>query len=263
MTKNKIQRILAIVLVAAAVVMAVVGGIHLPKRDSETAVRTVEELRIRTLLDVTGDGLVETYVELARKEAMQVAKANGGTMAERRAAADKAEEETRAKNANTETDYSTIDVSALKPAVADYAAKMEIYYTLKADAEQAYIDAHIAEAEAKAEAERQAKIDAGQEVGEEQPVQVDMSGFKATEEMQAAQAEADEAFNAVGAALKEIYPALDDDALKTLKGTISSVVLQQGETFTDLYDRYMAAGSGDAVTAPTTAALIRYADDLL
>ncbi len=263
MTKNKIQRILAIVLVAAAVVMAVVGGIHLPKRDSETAVRTVEELRIRTLLDVTGDGLVETYVELARKEAMQVAKANGGTMAERRAAADKAEEETRAKYANTETDYSTIDVSALKPAVADYAAKMETYYTLKADAEQAYIDAHIAEAEAKAEAERQAKIDAGQEVGEEQPVQVDMSGFKATEEMQAAQAEADEAFNAVGAALKEIYPALDDDALKTLKGTISSVVLQQGETFTDLYDRYMAAGSGDAVTAPTTAALIRYADDLL
>ena len=263
MTKNKVQRIVAMLLVAVAVVMAVVGGIHLPKRDSETAVRTVEELRIRTLLDVTGDGLVETYVELARKEAMQVAKANGGTMAERRAAADKAEEETRAKYANTETDYSTIDVSALKPAVADYAAKMETYYTLKADAEQAYIDAHIAEAEAKAEAERQAKIDAGQEVGEEQPVQVDMSGFKATEEMQAAQAEADEAFNAVGAALKEIYPALDDDALKTLKGTISSVVLQQGETFTDLYDRYMAAGSGDAVTAPTTAALIRYADDLL
>ena len=263
MTKNKIQRIIAIVLVAAAVVMAVVGGIHLPKRDSAAAVQAVEELRIRTLLDVTGDGLVETYVELARKEAMQAAKAAGGTMAERRAAADKAEEETRAKYANTETDYSTIDVSALKPAVADYAAKLDKYYTLKADAEQAYIDAHIAEAEAKAEAERQAKIDAGQEVGEEQPVQVDMTGFKATEEMQAAQAEADEAFNAVGAALKEIYPALDDDALKTLKGTISSVVLQQGETFTDLYDRYMAAGSGDAVTAPTTAALIRYADDLL
>ncbi len=263
MTKNKIQRIIAIVLVAAAVVMAVVGGIHLPKRDSETAVQTVEELRIRTLLDVTGDGLVETYVKLARDEAMKAAKAAGGSMADRRAAADKAEEETRAKYANTETDYSTIDVSALKPAVADYAAKMDKYYTLKADAEQAYIDAHIAEAEAKAEAERQAKIDAGQEVGEEQPVQVDMSGFKATEEMQAAQAEADEAFNAVGAALKEIYPALDDGALKTLKGTISSVVLQQGETFTDLYDRYMAAGSGDAVTAPTTAALIRYADDLL
>ena len=263
MTKNKIQRIIAIVLVAAAVVMAVVGGIHLPKRDSAAAVQAVEELRIRTLLDVTGDGLVETYVELARKEAMQAAKAAGGTMAERRAAADKAEEETRAKYANTETDYSTIDVSALKPAVADYAAKLDKYYTLKADAEQAYIDAHIAEAEAKAEAERQAKIDAGQEVGEEQPVQVDMTGFKATEEMQAAQAEADEAFNAVGAALKEIYPALDDDALKTLKGTISSVVLQQGETFTDLYDRYMAAGSGDAVTNGTTAALIRYADDLL
>ena len=85
--------------------------------------------------------------------------------------------------------------------MADYAAKLEVYYGLKAKAEQEYIDAHMAEAVAKAEADRQAKIDAGQEVGEEQPVQVDMSGFKATEEMQAAQAEADEAFNAVGAAL--------------------------------------------------------------
>ena len=263
MTKNKVQRIVAIVLVAVAVVMAIVGGIFLPQRNGETARVTIEELRIRTLLDVTGDGLVETYVKIARDEAMKAAKAAGGNMAARRDAANKAEEETRALYANTETDYSTIDTSALAPAVAEYAAKLEIYYNLAIQAEQDYIDAHMAEAVAAAEAARAAKIAAGEEVGEEKPVTVDMSGFVATPEMIAAQADADAAFEAVGAALRGIYPALDDEALKTLKPTITSVVLQQGETFTGLYDRYMAAGSGAAVTAPTQAWLIRYADDLL
>ena len=263
MTKNKVQRIIAIVLVAVAVVMAIVGGIHLPQRDGKTATATVEQLRIRTLLDVTGDGLVETYVKIARDEAMKAAKAAGGNMAARREAANKAEEETRALYANTETDYSTIDTSALAPAVADYAAKLEVYYTLKAEAEQDYIDAHIAEAQAAADAAREAKIAAGEEVGEEKPVTVDMSGFKATPEMTAALADADVSFAEVGEALKGIYPALDDDALKTLKATITNVVLQSGEEYTALYDRYMAAGSGEAVSNPVVAALIRYADDLL
>ena len=46
MTKNKVQRIVAIVLVAVAVVMAIVGGIFLPQRNGETARVTIEELRI-------------------------------------------------------------------------------------------------------------------------------------------------------------------------------------------------------------------------
>jgi len=262
-TKNKVQRIIAIVLVAVAVVMAVVGGIHLPQRNGENAVTAVKEMRIRTLLDVTGVGLVDTYVEIARQEAMAAGKAAGLNLKERKAAAEVAMEEARAKYENQEIDYSAMDTTKLEPAVADYAAKLEVYYSLKAKAEQEYIDAHMAEAVAKAEAERQAKIDAGQEVGEEVPVTVDMSGFKATPEMDAAMAEADVAFGDVGTALKEIYPALDDAALKTLKPTISSVVLQQGETFTALYDRYQAAGSGEAMSNPVSAALIRYADDLL
>ena len=117
MTKNKARRIVAIVLVAAAIVMGIAGGIFLPQRNGETARATTEELRIRTLLDVTGDGLVETYVKIARDEAMKVTKEAGGNMAARREAANKAEEETRALYANTETDYSTIDTSALAPAV--------------------------------------------------------------------------------------------------------------------------------------------------
>ena len=263
MTKNKVQRIVAIVLAVVAVVMAVVGGIHLPQRDSAAAQSTIQELRVRNLLDVTGVGLVDTYVEIARQKAMDEGKAAGLKLAERKKAAEAAMEETRAMYENMETDYSTIDTTKLEPAVAAYADKLEGYYALKSAAEQTYIEAHMAEAEAAAEAERQAKIDAGQEVGEEKPVTVDMSGFKATAEMDAALAEADEAFVAVGEALKELYPAMDDAALKTLKPTISSVVLQQGEAYTQLYDRYTKADCGDAMSNPVGAALIRYADDLL
>ena len=263
MTKNKVQRIVAIVLTVVAVVMAVVGGIHLPQRDSAAAQSTIQELRVRNLLDVTGVGLVDTYVEIARQKAMDEGKAAGLKLAERKKAAEAAMEETRAMYENMETDYSSIDTTKLEPAVAAYAEKLEGYYALKSAAEQTYIEAHMAEAEAAAEAERQAKIDAGQEVGEEKPVTVDMSGFKATAEMDAALAEADEAFVAVGEALKELYPAMDDAALKTLKPTISSVVLQQGEAYTQLYDRYTKADCGDAMSNPVGAALIRYADDLL
>ena len=262
MTKNKVQRIVAIVLVAVAVVMAVVGGIHLPQRSGEKATAIIEELRIRTLLDVTGVGLVDTYVEIAREEAMAKGKAEGLSLKERKVKAEEAMAETRAKY-ESEGVEPQADTAILLPVVAEYAAQLEVYYDLKTAAEEAYVEAHMAEAEAAAEAERQAKIDAGQEVGEEKPVTVDMSGFVATPELEAALASADESFVAVGEALMQIYPALDDSALKTLKPTITNVVLQQGEGFTQLYDRYMAAGSGEALTNPVNAWLIRYADDLL
>ena len=53
---------------------------------------------------------------------------------------------------------------------------------------------------------------------------------------------------AVGEALKGIYPVLDDGALATLKKTITDVVYQRGDDFTVQYDRYIAAGSGAALS---------------
>ena len=268
MTKNKIQRIVAIVLVAAALVMAVLGFVHLPKRTSATGEEVISDLRIRTLLNATGDGVVESYVKIAQDEARAKArvdaKATGANlMTTIRDYVAKAEEETRAKYANSQTDYSAIDTTALETAVDAYAAELMTYQTVAEKAEQAYIDANIDQARAAAEAARQAKIDAGQEVGEEEEVKVDMSGFVATEEMNAALAKADEAFGAVGEALKGIYPVLDDGALKTLKSTITNVVYQRGDEFTVQYDRYMAAGSGAALDNTVSAFLVRYADDLL
>ena len=263
MTKNKLQRIIAIVLVVAALALAVVGGVNLPKRTQQDAVDIIQALRIRTLLDATGAGVVESYVAIAKEEARVAAKAAGGGMSAIRKAVAQAEEEARAKYENVSTDYSALDTTALEAAVLAYEAELIAYNDVAAAAEQAYIDEHMDEAVAAYEAARQAKIDAGQEVGEEEEVTVDMSGFVATAEMEAALAKADEAFAAVAEALKGIYPVLDDSALATLKATITNVVYQRGDDYTVQYDRYIAAGSGAALQNGTAAAMIRYADDLL
>ena len=75
---------------------------------------------------------------------------------------------------------------------------------------------------------------------------------------------ADEAYLAVGEALKGIYPVLDDAALETLHAYHSGASsTRAATTLTTQYDRYMDAGSGEALSNTTTAFFIRYADDLI
>ncbi len=263
MTKSKFRRILAILLCVCAVAMAVLGSVSMPKRESEVGTDVLNTLRIRTLLNATGEGVVESYVAIAKKEATAEAKAAGGGMSAIREAVAKAEEETRAKYSSTSTDYSAIDTTELEKAMDGYVAAMKAYADSENAARQAYIDAHYDEAYAAAEAARDEKVAAGQEVSDELKVTVDMSGFEATEEMIALSAKADEAYVFVGEALKGIYPVMDDAALATLKGTIADITYQAGDDFTIQYDRYVDAGSIDALDNKSAAFVIRYADDLI
>lgn len=263
MTQSKVRRILAIVLAVAAVALIALGGVSLPKRDAQQGRDILSTLRIRTLLNATGEGVVESYVAIAKQEAMDKAKAEGGGMSAIREAVAKAEEETRAQYSNSSTDYSTLDTTELAAAVEGYETALRAYEDKAAEERQAYIDAHMAEAEAAAEAEREAKLAAGEDVPETEEVKVDMSGFVDTPEMLALSAEADEAFAAVGQALQGIYPVLDESALTTLKGTIAGITYQSGDSFTTLYDRYAEQGSTAALSDTTSAFLIRYADDII
>ena len=263
MKQNKVRITIAAVLGVLAAVLIVLGALNVPQRTGEKGEQIISDLRNRTLLIATGDGVVESYVAIAKKEATAAAKAAGGGMSAIREAVTKAEEETRAKYSNSTTDYSALDTTALTAAVTAYAEALASYDEVAQAAEEDYIAAHIAEAKAAAEAEREAKIAAGEEVGEEEEVKVDMSGFVATEEMTALLAEADAQYAAVGEALRTIYPVLDDSALATLKDTIASIVYQRGDSFTVQYDRYIEAGSGAAVSDKAGAFMIRYADDMI
>ena len=263
MTKSKTQRIIAILLAVAAVALIVLGIIHMPQREAQGGRDILDALRIRTLLNATGEGVVESYVAIAKQEASDKAREEGLGMSALREAVAKAEEEARAQHTGTSVDYDTVNTDALVPALETYTATLSAYYRAADAAEQAYIQEHLPEAEAAAEAERAAKLAAGQEVSEDEEVTVDMSGFVATEEMTALMVQADEAYLAVGEALKGIYPVLDDAALETLHDTIQAIVYQSGDDFTTQYDRYMDAGSAAAVSNTTTAFFIRYADDLI
>ncbi len=262
MTKSVLRRVIAIVLCVAAVVLIVLGAVNMPKRESEDGQQILKSLRTRTLLNATGEGVVESYVAVAKKEAQAAAKAAGGGMSAIREAIAKAEEETRAKYSSNATDYSAIDTTALEAAMDEYMVALKASADCEAAAKQAYIDAHYDEAYEAAKADREAKIAAGQDVPEEMKVTVDMSGFVATEEMTSLEAKAKEAYGLVGEALKGIYPVMDDNALNTLEGTIADIVYQAGDNFTLQYDRYIKAGSGDALENKTGGFLVRYADDL-
>lgn len=260
MTTNKTRRIIAAVLCLACVVLLVLGAVNLPKKNNASGDAILGDLRVRTLLNATGDGVVESYVNIAKKEAQAKAKAEGGGMSAIRDAVKKAEEDTRAKYENAEFSQGVVATPELLTAIDNYTAALEKHGALEEAAKQAYIDAHYEEAKAKMEAEREALLAAGKDVPEEETVEVDMSGFVPTQEMLDAEAVVDGAYIGMGEALKVIYPVLDDEALASLQETIDAIVYQPGDSFDTQYDRYL-----EQLGTKSSAGgyLIRHSDDLI
>ena len=260
MTTNKTRRIIAAVLCLACVVLLVLGAVNLPKKNNASGDAILGNLRVRTLLNATGDGVVESYVNIAKKEAQAKAKAEGGGMSAIRDAVKKAEEDTRAKYENAEFSQGVVATPELLTAIDNYTAALAAHGALEEAAKQAYIDAHYEEAKAKMEAEREALLAAGKDVPEEEIVEVDMSGFVPTQEMLDAEAVVDGAYIGMGEALKVIYPVLDDEALASLQETIDAIVYQPGDSFDTQYDRYL-----EQLGTKSSAGgyLIRHSDDLI
>ena len=260
MTKNKVRKLIAAVLCVACVVLVVLGAVNLPKKNNDSGAAILSGLRVRTLLNATGDGVVESYVNIAKKEAQAKAKEAGGGMSAIRDAVKKAEEDTRAKYENAEFAAGVVATPELIAAVEEYNTALTNYGVLEDTAKQAYIDAHYEEAKAKMEAEREALLAQGKDVPEEETVEVDMSGFTATQEMLDAAVVTDEAYVKVGQELKVIYTVLDDDALASLRETIDALVYQPGDTFDTQYDRYLEQCGGKSTAAGY---VIRHSDDLI
>ena len=221
MTKQKIQKMIAVLCIAAAAVCLVLGLLNVPKQNGAAGQEILQQLRIQTLLSATGDSVVESYVAIAKQEAQKQAKEAGGGMAAIREAVEKAEAETRAKyEGGAAADTLSVDTADLSAAVAVYTDAVKAYAEVETAARSAYEEAHYAEAEAALEQKHEEMLAAGEEVPEDDEVVVDMSGFEPTEEMLAKQEEAKATYAKVGAELKKIYPVLTDEALETLEETV-------------------------------------------
>ena len=260
MTKNKVRRAIAAVLCLACVALVILGGINLPKKKTDAGLSILNDLRAKSLMNAAGDGIVESYVAIAKKQAQQDAKAAGGGMSEIRTAVAEAEARVRAEYENAEFAQGVEVSDALRSAALEYDRLLTVAGDLEAEATQAYIDAHYEEAKAQQDAQREALLAEGKDVPENDTVQVDMSGFEATPEMLEAAAAANEAYGQVAEALKGLYPVLDDDALSSLRETMEAIVYQAGDTYDTQYDRYITqSGSGSTAAGY----LIRHGDDLI
>ncbi len=261
MTKNKIQRLLAILCAAAAAFCMVLGFMNMPKQNGAAGQEILRTMRIQTLLNATGDSVVESYVAIAKQEAQAAAKASGGGMAAIREAVEKAETETREKYENgAQNDLSGIDTTGLSAAVDVYTEAVKAYAEAQAQARAAYEEAHYAEAEAALEKKHEEMLAAGEEIPEDEEVVVDMSGFEATPEMLEKQEEAKAMYANVGAELKKIYPVLTDEALETLEETVEGILYQSGDSFSSQYDRYVKQSN---IKETNAGRLIRHGDDLV
>lgn len=260
MTKNKVRRAVAAVLCLACVALVILGGINLPKKKTDAGLSILNDLRAKSLMNAAGDGIVESYVAIAKKQAQQDAKAAGGGMSEIRTAVAEAEARVRAEYENAEFAQGVEVSDALRSAALEYDRLLTVAGDLEAKATQAYIDAHYEEAKTQQDAQREALLAEGKDVPENDTVQVDMSGFEATPEMLEAAAAADEAYGQVAEALKGLYPVLDDDALSSLRETMKAIVYQAGDTYDTQYDRYITQSSSGSTAAGY---LIRHGDDLI
>lgn len=261
MTKSKIRKLLSILLGLVAAVCLVLGAVNLPKQNNAVGEEILQKLRIYTLLNATGDSVVESYVSIAKAEAQEAARAAGGGMAEIREAVAKAEEETRALYSDSaQTDYSQIDTTGLSAAVTVYTEAVKAYADAEAEARAAYEEAHYEEAQAALEAKHEEMLAAGEEIPEDEEVVVDMSGFEPTPEMIQKLEEAGKTYENVGKELKAIYPVLTDEALETLEDTVQGILYQSGDSFSTQYDRYMEQSNAPKTTGNS---LIRHADDMI
>ena len=269
-----VQRAIALLTAIAAIALVAMGlyGRSILQSDAPTRLRS--SLRVRALLNATGEGAVESYVAAAKKEASDIAKAEGKTMAERREAAALAEEQARANYTGTAVDISTVDPAILSGLSESAAALQGAMAELDIETRRAmdeYIkanaDALIEDVPAQTEEvppETEVALDDLALTDEVEEPKVDLSGFVDTEEMLRLSAVVDQKYQALGQSLKDVYPVLEDEGLAQLRDILQKLVYTERDTFNTEYDRLLGAGGTAAVTGSVlTANVMRHAKALI
>ena len=242
---SKAQIIASIMTIVLAVACAGVGLYGLSSRSSESGEEILSNMRLQAILNTAGTGAIDAYVDAAKAEKTAEIRANGGGLSEIREATAIVAEEARAyaeEQGMGSVDLSQVDTAPLAAALEVLADAQKAYFAEEAAAQALYIEENkdaVTSEEVSTEAAASAE-DAMAEDGSDMEMAeetVDLSGFEATEEMLALQAEVDAAYEGLCTEIKTVFPALTDDILLTLKETITSTVAQSGDTFETQYDR--------------------------
>ena len=253
----------------------IAGGVFgVINRSSTSGEGMLSDMRLTALLTTAGEGSKEALVEAEVEAAREAARAAGGGLSEIKEAVAEAEAAAmeRVANMTVEVDLDAVDTSALIPAVADMLEAQRALGEQTDKDEAAYAEMMLAQAPAEdtveeeileaapadAEAAMDMEMSEDDMMLEDEEPEVDMSGFVATEEMNALSEVVDEKYVALSVALQGVSPELSDAALETLKPTIESLLYQRGDTYETQYDRLNAYGNAGFISWVT-----RYGDDLV
>lgn len=272
MAKRWPQKLTAILLFVVAAALIVTGTLGMSRRASLQGQALLNGMRVRSLLTATGSGVVESYANIAKKEANAKATEQGVKIAERRKLVDQAVEEARAKHSSIDVDLSQVDTAPLTAAAGRLEAALSAYYAQEKAEQQAYV-ARMGERIVDQPAEEQPNSadalnaeggEADMSLGSPAEQKVDLSGFVASEQLGALMAEADRQFVELAQALKAVYPVLDDEAMNSLRDTIKTLIAQPGDDYATAFDRFNQAGGAEALTDNLwTARMLRYGDDMI
>lgn len=274
MRKLGARRIVVIAVLVVSVSFIGIGAFGISQRSSQQGSDLLATMRLRSVLMVSGEGVVEAIVAEAKKTAQQETRDAGGDMAAVREAVATAEETVRATITAGEVDYAIVDADALDAAIVRTEAAQRTYLSQRAADQLAYSEKLEAEAEgAPEEAPPEEALDptsisADSDVALDdliiaEEAAVDLSGFVATEAMHRLQAETDAAYAGLASALQGIYPELTDDILHTLKDPIVNLIYQDGDKYETQYDRFSAYAGNSLGSDQTLAFVIRYGDDMI
>ena len=274
MAKSKPQCIAAVILCVIAAILVITGTYGVSQRKGARQEAILSDMRMRALLLATGEGAVESFVKVAQQEAVAKVKAEGGSMADIRAASEKAAEEVRANTSATLIDFATIDGQPLMASLTSLYAAMNNYNAEAESAKALYVEQNADKVvtENDIAPETAAALPAADDGGvtddmsllvDDAP-KIDLSGFTDTPEMIRLMGLVDDAFVGVEVALSGIYPVMDNAAVTQLKPMILSLVNQPGDVYETEFDRYSQAGGFAALeNNALLAQIIRYGDDLI
>ena len=270
MGNKKARGIASALIFVLAVALIATGFVGMSRRGSQLGEEILTKMRTRSVLIATGEGAVESYVAIAKDEARAAAQAAGASMSEIRDAVAAAEEEARNNSSANLLDYDAADTTGLDAALATLSAALADYRAEEAAAQAEY----VAELEASGALDAaEEEVDASQMtseadleamLAEEEEVEVDMSGFVATERMNELRAVADERYASVlhraDGAVRHARPVGAGTRFRERSSTSSR---RRRTTLPANTDRYNEAGGAAALDNGFQAWMIRYGDDLI
>lgn len=264
-----IKKIFLFLIAGVSLLLLIAGVAGVLLRGGEKARESLSALRLEATLRITGKGAMQAYVDAAKKEASDRARAEKKTMSELREAVSKAEQDALASMSFDDVDISMIDAAPVTRAIDSLIQARMAYVNEEAAAQQAYL-AQLTPDPMESSPQEPLPDELGEGMIEDiqaQPADLTkkLEGFQPTAEMLRLQAEVDDRYAGLTQALSLVYPNLSGDVFAMFKPAITSLVYMYGDTYESAYDRMLASGGGPGLSGldALIARVIRNGDDLI